>query len=149
MAPQEIQNALNTIKDNVVSKITDKKLDITRRKYTPIHQYDLDGNYLSTFESQAHLARHLGMPRNQWSANFNDYKNGKQNAIYGFLWSLEKVDKLVRPKKYRYIIYDMENNEVMRVFNLTEFSRSLGYTSVFSMKNLQKMLRNKYVIEKI
>lgn len=149
MTREEIQQQLNGIKDTRMSMYSDKQMDHMRSKYKTIYQYDLDGNYLRTFESATQVCNHLKCHKQGWSAWFNDFKNGKQNNIKGYLWSYDKVDKLVLPKKYRYIIYDMEGKEVTRVFNLTEFSRSLGYKSVMSLKNLQQYLRNKYVIKKV
>ena len=149
MTREEIQQQLNGIKDTRMSMYSDKQMDHMRTKYTMIHQYDLDGNFIQTFESTVLVCSYLKCSKNAWSTWFSEYKKGKQSSIKGYQWSYDKVDKFVLPKKYRYIIYDMEGNEVTRVFNLTEFSRSLGYKSVMSYKNLQQYLRNKYLIKKV
>jgi hypothetical protein len=152
MTPQEIQEQLNGIKDSKISTLTEKSLDATRKLYVPIHQYDLDGNYIQTFESMSHANRKTKIG----TGTINSYLNGKVYQAGGFLWSYDKVDTM-KPKKIpsgnqSVEVYDLDGNLVETFDSINKLGYWLYPNSPKCKRKLHDLktkVRNKYVIKKV
>lgn len=57
----------------------------------PVYQYDLLGNYITSFDSSAEAGRFFGADNGD---NIRFVINGRQQTAYGFQWSKEKVERM-------------------------------------------------------
>lgn len=62
----------------------------------PVHQYDLAGNYINSFNSLSEAARAMGKTKPGSETNISKaiYHKDNQRIAYGYQWSREKIDKL-------------------------------------------------------
>lgn len=80
--------------------------------YKEIHQYDLDGNYIKSYKSIKEATVSTGI----CYSTIDRFLNGKYKKGGGFLWSLEKVDKMP-PYKRTKIVTKLKK---VKVYNDTE-----------------------------
>lgn len=74
----------------------------------PVYQYDLNGQYIQSFESINEAQWQIGKCA---GTNIQKAVNHIIDSAYGFLWSLEKKD-FIKPLKHTYkkIIYQYDKN---------------------------------------
>lgn len=56
-----------------------------------VHQYGIDGNYITTYKSAIEAAEKLGRKS---GGDINNAANGKVESAFGYFWKYEKVDKI-------------------------------------------------------
>lgn len=80
------RGAIKAIKEGKINKVNDLPFE-----NFPVHQYDLLGNYIASFESATDAGRFFGAKNGD---NIRYAINGRQQTAYGFQWSKEKVKRM-------------------------------------------------------
>lgn len=79
-----------------------------------IYQYSLDGEYLAEYDSLKDAANSCGLVS---GSNIRLAANGERQSAGGFLWSLEKLDKIPAISKYNKNCIKVKNIETGKIFN--------------------------------
>ena len=152
MTREEIQQQLNGIKDIKMSNYTDKRIEKLMTHCKAIHQYDLEGNYIQSFESISLASHKIGSDLTSHMASHID---GKRKVLMGFMWRYDKVDKLVdvvlHSQKQKVNLYDL-NGKLVKSFNTVSDLTKFLYPNQkkgLSLKSLQQNTKKKYVIKKV
>lgn len=125
----ESGNFINTLNSNNTRKLDDK-----------INQYDLWGNYIATYSSQAEIERKTGID----AETIGWVLNGKRQQAGGYQWLLNdnKPVDLTKQKGFRFkfgiIQYDLNNNEIARYLSITEAAKAMGCDS----KNIARVCKH-------
>ena len=86
-----LQNKSNTAYGFRWSLLKVDQLEPLKNNYTGaskiIYQYDLQGNFIQSYESSKAAARAL----NKSQGNISSAANGKRKSAYGFLWSYDYI----------------------------------------------------------
>ena len=105
-----------------------------------VHQYDLDGNYIQSFESAAEAARHYGVIAATITSCCYGIKTNP--TACGYLW---RFDYQNPPEPYirkanRYDIeeYDLDDNLLRSFSSLAELARTINTTDVTLRKYFKK-----------
>jgi len=84
MRKPRIKNPSTSLKGR--SQDEEHKRKRATSQYKPINQYDINGNFIASWESATIVAE-----RNGWNrANIHDCCRGKQKTSYGFIWKYIK-----------------------------------------------------------
>lgn len=100
-----------------------------------IHQYDLDGNYINSWNSAKEIEQKLNIDAD----TIGRVLNGKYNKAGGFMWSFEKTDKIPPcKKKYAGVArkvkqYDLNGNFIQEFNSCTEAARAVHGSSDSSL----------------
>lgn len=101
-----------------------EKLAQSRRK--KINQYDLDGNYICSWDSLTSAAKGMGGKKSCISAVCRK----EIQSAYGYMWSYENVDKLTPRRgwhEYSVSQYDLNCNFIRKYQNLQEVYDKTGF----------------------
>lgn len=99
---------------------------VSDKQKIPVHQYDLEGNFIQSFDSMREAQRCVA---NNNGSSISKVINNKENSAYGFLWSLDKKDKIMPlDKKYRQDIYqyDKNMNFIKKYKSVRDAAKALG-----------------------
>ena len=151
MTREEIQQQLNSICNSKISKLTDKRIETALSHCKPIYQYDLEGNYLASYESIAYASYKLGVELSDHMASHN---KGQRSQIAGYVWRYEKHDKIdvcLHAQKQKVNLYDLNGKLVKSFDTIAQLTKFLYPTSKkgMSLKSLQQNIKKKYVIKKV
>lgn len=86
-------NHTQETKDKISSKLKGRKLSqehkdkVNKAKLKPISKYDLDNNFIKSFDSLNDAALDLGSL--EYKKNISSCANGKRNNAYGFKWKYD------------------------------------------------------------
>ena len=120
-------------------------------KYKSVHKYDLMGNYICSYSNYKSAAEELGCSKSQ----IHRALNLEIPYCKGFLWLLEKTDKIKpytgkrnrKPQGTPIGLYDLDGNLIERFLNITDASKKLNmskhtvrrkFNKITEMKNKSK-----------
>jgi group I intron endonuclease len=92
-----------------------------------VHQYNINGFYLKTYESCAEAEKQLNLPKGKVSK----VASGKAFSCKNYRWSYESKDKLeessIKPDKTKKVyVFDKNNNLVQEWQRVDNLARNLG-----------------------
>lgn len=131
-----IQNALDSY-----GIFSDERISMTAGQYhaTMIYQYDLDGNYITSYNSIASAAK----ATNCYDGNIKACLDGRRQTAGNFQWSKEKQEKMPPYKRnigWHKIIYqyDQNKNLIQQFSSVAEVERILGFDRGYVAKQARK-----------
>lgn len=77
-----IEYKINNIQQNNIKKID----TVHTNKTTIVHQYDLEGNFISSYNSYSEAARAIGKMGRGASNHISEVCKGKRKTAYGYQW---------------------------------------------------------------
>lgn len=151
MTQEELQQQLNGIKDTKASMLSDNRLKQIMTWYKPIYQYDLNGNYIQSFESITLASKYVGYNMND---HISEHIKGRRQILAGYLWRYEKHDKIdvvIKTQKQKVNLYELDGKLVKSFDTIGQLTKFLYPNSKkgLALKNLQKNFKNKYMIKKV
>ena len=111
----------------------DRKDNIEGLDQLEFNQYDLDGNYIKTFNSVQKASEELGYS----NLAIHEVCRGERRQAGGFLWSYEKKDRIEPVKEKRMknnanskkvYQYTLQGEFVQEWISVSEVERELGYS---------------------
>ena len=72
--------------DKVIQRLLEDKPISVRENRKAIEQYDLEGNFINSFNSYMEAARSLGIDNTGASSHISDVVRGKRKSAYGYVW---------------------------------------------------------------
>lgn len=130
----------NEVNQEIFSEIGRKK---TRK---PVHQYNLEGNYLTTFESLSAAAGHVRTSLTAISAAIN----GRTYIAAGYIWRVGPkrntipvvaIHKAIRAASGEPVSqYDLEGNKLNTYDNITQAAAAIGV----SRKTISNVIHGKH-----
>jgi hypothetical protein len=111
-----------------------KKVDYDLKNKS-VHKYDLMGNYICSYSNYTFAAKELGCK----PSIIHKALNIESRQTKGFLWSLEKTDKInpyTTPKSRPIGLYDLNGNLIERFLNIKDASKKLNMTDTIISKKL-------------
>lgn len=72
--------------EKVVQRLLEGKPTSVREERKAVEQYDLEGNYINSFNSYMEAARSLGIHNTSASTHIGDVVKGKRQTAYGYVW---------------------------------------------------------------
>lgn len=151
MTQEELQKELNGIKNTKMSMLSDNRLKKIMSHCKPIHQYDLEGNYIKSFESITLASKHVGYNMND---HISEHIKGRRQILAGYLWRYEKHDKIdvvIKTQKQKVNLYDLDGKLLKSFDTIGQLTKFLYPTSKkgLALNKLQNNVRKKYVIKKV
>ena len=111
----------------------DKKENIEGLDHLEFSQYDLDGNYIKTFNNVQKASEELGYK----NLAIHEVCRGERRQAGGFLWSYERKNK-IEPVKEKHMKnnanskkvyqYTLQGNFIQEWISVSEVERELGYS---------------------
>ena len=112
--------------DNIQQKITSynqlTEEQIVSSRYKSVFQYDINGNFLRSFDSALHVETTLGINSKQ----IRECCRGQLKIVEGYRWSYQKVDKLPKLKTTEIFQFDKEWNYIRMWASATAIEREIN-----------------------
>jgi len=112
--------------------------------YTEVHQYDLNGKYIKSFDYIHSAELELGVTKGA----IGKAALGKQNTSNGFMWSLIKLDFLKTPKRRKntkaVLQYSKEGIFIKEWVDLYDIKKILGFKREPINNNLINKSKSSY-----
>lgn len=148
---QDLQKELNDIMNSKWANRSDNMIDKAIKRCIPIHQYDLEGNYLASYESIAYASYKIGVDLSDHMASHN---KGQRSQIAGYVWRYEKHDKIdvcLHKQKMKVELYDLDGKLIKSFPTLKQLTQYIypNNKEGLSFNHLQKCVKNRYVIKKV
>ena len=118
------------------SKETKEKISNSNKK--KINQYDLDGNFIKTWNSAIDVEKELGID----SCHINSVANGKQYSCHNYIWKYEKEKKInsYNNKQIKSINqYDLDGNFIRNFKKMSDIKNEYGY----GLSHISQCCKNK------
>ncbi len=134
---------------------TSKRSSLTRRRTSvPIHQYDVEGNFIKTFKSHSAASKETGIPSSNIVQQRRERNTNISKSAGGFLWCLEKHDKIEkriypdeRNGEYDYWVckYTLDGCYIDKHKNATQAARQVTTSnSTFIVDCLNGIVKHAY-----
>lgn len=112
--------------DNIQQRITSynqlTEEQIISSRYKSVFQYDINGNFLRSFDSALHVETALGINSKQ----IRECCRGQLKIVGGYRWSYQKVDKLPKLKTTEIFQFDKEWNYIRMWASATAIEREIN-----------------------
>lgn len=99
-------------------------------KIIPVHQYDLEGNYIRSWNSLTEVHKNLGID----IGHLSSILKGKNHIAKNYMFRYEKFDKIDPCKSYRYkniYQYDLQDNFIKKWNSTKEAEEYFGKVGIY------------------
>ena len=115
------------------AEFSKKRLNGEQLEQQVINQYDLEGNFIQTFNTLQEIENYFGKPCvNNIKNILRGYK--RNFTLWGFDWKLEKNETIHQ--------YDMEGNYIASFKGITSAAKSIGYSTPHNIMMCYRGFRN-------